>query len=135
VAIDGADNIFFSGKTNSTDGDFAGTSAFGSSDAILAKYDPDGNWVWTERYGGTDRDLISPLHLASDGTLYAGGSTRGAWYAPNLYGSDGINYDSVLMRFDGLGSGGSGGAVPEPASVVLITLCGLSLVSLRRRRK
>ena len=136
VAIDGADNIFFSGQTTSTDGDFAGTSAFGSSDAILAKYDPDGNWVWTERYGGTDRDLISPLHLASDGTLYAGGSTRGAWYAPNLYGSDGLNYDSILMRFDALGAPSSGGsAVPEPSTLALSILGCISLLALRRRRR
>ena len=111
VAIDGEDNIFFSGKTTSTDGDFAATTAGGLYDAVLAKYDSDGNWIWTERYGGTDTDLISPLHLESDGTLYAGGSTRGAWYEPNLYGSDGVNYDSILMRFDALGaaSGGGGG--------------------------
>ena len=49
MAIDGADNIFLSGKTTSTDGDFAGTTAFGSYDAILAKFDTDGNWVWAER--------------------------------------------------------------------------------------
>ena len=116
--------------------DFAATTALGSYDAILAKYDSDGNWVWTERYGDTDSDLISPLHLESDGTLYAGGSTRGAWYAPNLYGSDGLNYDAILMRFDGLGVPSSGSsAVPEPASVVLLTLCGLGLVLMRRRRK
>ncbi|HJN65578.1 MAG: PEP-CTERM sorting domain-containing protein [Pirellulales bacterium] len=139
IEIDGADNIFFSGQTTSTDGDFAATTAFGGYDAVLAKYDGDGNWIWTERYGGTDSDLISPLHMESDGTLYAGGSTRGAWVEPNLYGSDGINYDSVLMRFDALGapsSGGGGGpAVPEPTTVVLLALGGFSLVLMRRRRK
>jgi hypothetical protein len=35
-----------------------------------------------------------------------------------------------------LGAPSSGGsAVPEPASVVLLTLCGLGLVLMRRRRK
>ena len=101
------------------------------------KYDSDGNWIWTERYGGTDTELISPLHMESDGTLYAGGSTRGAWYEPNLYGSDGVNYDSILMRFDALGGGMGGGVspVPEPATLTLLALASLLWLAAHRRWK
>jgi hypothetical protein len=54
-----------------------------------------------------------------------------------LYGSDGVNYDSILMRFDELGapSPGGGSAVPEPSTLALSILGCISLLALRRRRR
>ena len=99
VAIDAADDIIVSGKTTSSDGDLDSTTSYGKYDAILARFDADGELLRIDRFGGPDSDLLSPLHLSEDGTLLAGGNTRGAWFAPNAYGADGVHYDSVLMQF------------------------------------
>ena len=52
VTYDSAGNIYLTGFTNSSDGDF--TSIHGSQDAYLAKLDGSGNLLWAKTYGGTD---------------------------------------------------------------------------------
>ncbi|GAB4320357.1 MAG: hypothetical protein Kow0069_24260 [Promethearchaeota archaeon] len=72
---------------------FCGTTSSGgaSNDAFIARYDPDGNEVWTKTWNlGTDecRDLV----IASSGVIYLTGYTDG-------YSGD-SSYDVFLAMFD-----------------------------------
>jgi hypothetical protein len=53
-----------------------GQTSFGDTDAILRKYDHDGNEVWTSQFGTACLDLLSAVEVGPDG-LYITGSTTG----------------------------------------------------------
>lgn len=113
VAVDGAGNAYISGLTS---GDLGGANA-GSFDAYLAKFDPNGNLLWTQQFGTADTDMSAALAVDSAGNVYSSGLTSGDLGGPNAG-----DFDAFLVKF----------AVPEPASISLLALGGLAL--LRRRR-
>jgi len=51
-------------------------NAAGDKDALLLKYDPDGNLLWQQTYGGLDEDWISGLCQTEDGNYVLTGFTR-----------------------------------------------------------
>lgn len=103
VAVDGSGNIFVVGY-------FLGTLDFGTgaalvtagdSDAFLAKLDPDGNPLWSIRFGGTGPDRIESVGLTSNGDPIVGGS-HGAPFSigmTTIAHSGGL--DAFLIRFSG----------------------------------
>jgi hypothetical protein len=54
----------------------AATTADRPSDAILAKYDGDGNQVWTRRFGGADWERPATVGVDVSGRVYLTGTTR-----------------------------------------------------------
>lgn len=56
------------GFSNSNDKDYAGRNK-GEDDAIIAKFDKNGNYLWSKNYGGNKEDIFNAI--ASNGTSYA----------------------------------------------------------------
>ena len=57
VAVDALDNIVVTGDfSRTTDFGGGGLVAVGSNDVFVAKYDSDGNHIWSHRYGGSARE-------------------------------------------------------------------------------
>ncbi len=78
VVIDASDKIYLAGETTS----------FGvGTDAVVIKYDGNGNKIWNITWGGTNWDSCSSLCLDENNTMYLVGST-------NSYGQGG--YDAFL---------------------------------------
>lgn len=71
VAIDPSGNIYVGGVTSTTvnmaSGGFQNTYGGGTSDALLIKFDANGNRLWATYYGGTDHDNIYALTTDSRG--------------------------------------------------------------------
>ena len=85
VTTDIEGNVYLSGVTNGT----LGQVNVGDSDAWVAKYDSEGNLLWTEQFGSPERDDSLGVAVDSDdGDLYLSGSTEGSLEALNLGGSD-----------------------------------------------
>ncbi len=91
VEVDAAGNIFVVGT-------FQGAIDFGSGipitasadyDAFIAKLDPDGNELWSRRFGATGPDRIESISLTSAGDPIVGGSFSGA------FSLDGANISHV----------------------------------------
>ncbi len=66
-------NYLSCGATASTDGNF--NAKHGSYDAFLMKTDGAGNIIWKKTYGGSGVDLFFNMAEASNGNIYAIGST------------------------------------------------------------
>jgi len=73
VAVAGDGSIIAGGYTYSTDGDFP--PSHGKSDALMARYGPDGTPAWATTTGGDGNDVFSGVALASDGSIIAAGQT------------------------------------------------------------
>ncbi|HEY4329457.1 MAG TPA: hypothetical protein VGN88_06955, partial [Phycisphaerae bacterium] len=80
ILIDSHDNILLTGSFSGTldvdpgAGVFNLTSA-GGSDAMVAKYDPNGNFVWAKSFGGSGDDTSAKIvsdHKSSDGYIITG---------------------------------------------------------------
>ncbi len=89
VSVDENGNIFVAGQTR---GDF-GSNNHGETDALLCRYDSDGNLIWSRLLGSKlyEQDAFVD---ASVSQVFLGGSTNG-----NLAGSLG-GFDSFLARYD-----------------------------------
>lgn len=61
------------GETKSSDGDFKNLSK-GKTDAIIAKYDINGNLVWKNSFGGSGDDSFNKLNTDKDGYIVFGRS-------------------------------------------------------------
>ncbi|RYY67592.1 MAG: T9SS type B sorting domain-containing protein [Chitinophagaceae bacterium] len=84
-AVDAAGNLYVTGRFSGTNVDFdpspTGTfllSASGTTDGYVAKYAPNGNFVWAFRLGGSDRDEINDIALDHSGHFVLSGYFRGS---------------------------------------------------------
>ena len=69
IAIDDSDNIYITGESRT------GEPLNGQTDVFLAKYNVDGNLVWTQDFGTSANDGVENLTVDSAGNLYLTGST------------------------------------------------------------
>jgi PKD repeat protein len=75
VAIDLAGNVVIAGNVIA-EVDFGGGSlgALGASDAYVAKYAPNGNHIWSRRFGGAGNDYASAVAVDGSGNVAVAGS-------------------------------------------------------------
>lgn len=111
LAIDPNGNIFLAGGTSSqsgiASGGFQNTYGGGSYDAMLIKFDANGNRMWSTYYGGTGWEEANGVATDPSGNVYLSGftnSTNGIASGgfQNTYG--GGTYDSFLVKFDSSGN-------------------------------
>ena len=82
VGVDAAGNVYVTGLFWGTADFDPGTSVFnltsaGNTDIFLAKYDPNGNFVWANRFGNNVADAGYGLKLDATGNLLLTGSFFG----------------------------------------------------------
>ncbi|HEU17930.1 MAG TPA: hypothetical protein ENO00_00890, partial [Deltaproteobacteria bacterium] len=97
ITVDSADNIYVTGYT---EGFLDGEVNTGGYDIFLAKYDTNGNRLWTQLLGTTFRDDGYGVATDSTGNIYITGRTNG-----NLDGEVNTGgYDIFLVKYDTNGS-------------------------------
>jgi hypothetical protein len=100
--LEGADgSLVIAGETSSSDGDIKHNHGMG--DAWVAKVSSDGNLVWAQTYGGSNRDFASSLAFTADGGLLVLGYTESPTQNGNACGYQG-NGDILLLRLDAAGT-------------------------------
>jgi len=85
------------GRSNSTDGDMQGLNK-GNDDAIIVKYDPNGNVLWKKSFGGSSYDYYNSVASTPDGNLVAVGysdSTNG-----DMQGLNKGNDDAIIVKYN-----------------------------------
>jgi len=95
LAPDGS--LVVAGESYSTNGDMQGLNK-GNSDAIIVKYDPNGNVLWKKSFGGSKYDYFYHITLAPDGNLVAvgtSGSTDG-----DMQGLNKGSSDAIIVKYD-----------------------------------
>ena len=103
VATDSNDNVYLSG---STDGSFDGTSKVGSAyttDAWVAKYDTQGNLLWTKQLGSSGDDASQGVATDNQGNVYISGYTRGSLDGTSKVGSA-YTTDAWVAKYDTQGN-------------------------------
>ncbi|WP_293262105.1 MULTISPECIES: S8 family serine peptidase [unclassified Microcoleus] len=71
----------------------------GSTDAWAAKYDSNGNLIWTKQIGSAAWDEAKSVASDSGGNIYIAGSTKG-----NLQGTNAGDADAWLAKYDSSGN-------------------------------
>ena len=82
-----------------TDGSFAGTTALGGDDCLLAKLDANGNELWVRQFGTTSADRCNQLRLQSDGSVFLAAQTQGAFGDATNQGGQ----DVALLKYNSQG--------------------------------
>ena len=116
AVADGVVAAGYSGGESFGNGDWTGVTGNGSIDAVLVKYDNNGNIVWKRNFGGSGDDYFTSAITVSDGIIASGYSDgtsfgNGDWTGVNGKGG----YDAILVKYDNSGNvvwkknfGGSG---------------------------
>jgi hypothetical protein len=134
VAVDSMGAIYVGGSVSGSVnfGDGVRNSA-GSTDAFLAKFDADGNIIWSKLFGDTAPQQFDQLAVTKANQVVAAGSFQGT---PNFGGSvlmalgktdvvvakyDGSGFHAASRRFGGMGTEDISGLALGPADEVYIT--------------
>jgi len=94
-------NFIAVGYSSSVDGDLEGISKVGYNDAIIVKYDNQGNIIWKKTFGGNDNDSFQGVAELSDGNIIAVGYSFST--TSDLEGlRRGWNWgaDSIIVKYD-----------------------------------
>jgi hypothetical protein len=83
--VDSNGNIYLGGGTLFGAGDY---------DALVLKFDSNGNLIWSKAWGGSGFEWTRGLSLGCDGSIYAVGETR----------SFGTGWDVFLLKYDDSGN-------------------------------
>jgi hypothetical protein len=86
-------NIIVVGWSHSYDMDFVSD---GHAQAIIAKYDKDGNQLWLKDIGGSKNDVFYAVGILSDGSIVLGGYTNSEDLGFSLWGE----YDCYFVKLD-----------------------------------
>ena len=95
VAADGQGNAFVGGYTTGS----LNVANAGGYDAYLAKYDTNGNAVWTHQFGTVGQDEAFGVAADGVGSVYIAGATQGALVGQNLGG-----FDAFISKYSTAGS-------------------------------
>ena len=89
------DEIIAMGSVYSSD--IEGVENHGSQDALIVKYDKDGNILWQNSFGGSQRDFFDEIVLTDNEELIV----RGATLSTDIkdFTTNG-NYDAILLKYD-----------------------------------
>ena len=140
VAVDGSDNIYIAGETNSTASiATAGahqTTLGGQTDAFLAKFNSSGTLQWGTYYGGNGNDIGRSIAIDTDNNIYMTGrttSTSAIATTGSHQTAHGGQEDAFLVKFNGSGvrQWGTyyGGTGNDSGSGIAIDLNGLIYVT------
>jgi Ca2+-binding RTX toxin-like protein len=91
--VDANGNIIVTGTTS---GSIGGQTSQGLSDVFVAKYDANGNLLWTRQLGGVSNDYVTEMMLDANGNIIVSGSTAGALPGQTSNGSN----DSFVAKYD-----------------------------------
>ena len=90
-----------SGHASFGNGDWTGVMGKGGTDAIIVKYDHDGNVVWKKNFGGSDEDVFSSVTAISDGCIAVGHSCANSFGNGDWTGVEGKgNRDAIIVKYD-----------------------------------
>ncbi|MFI5458752.1 MAG: SBBP repeat-containing protein [Isosphaerales bacterium] len=130
VAVDGAGDVYTLGRFTGTAGPNGGqaptlTSA-GAHDIFVAKYAPDGTFLWARRMGGPNDDYTGGIAVDGFGNVYATGDFQGtADFGPTTLTATGYQ-DVFVTKLDAAGNflwaehmGGTGGATWTYGNIAL----------------
>ncbi len=103
IMVDGSGNVYFCGNFSYTvtAGGNTYTNSGGNNDAIIAKYDPSGNFVWARQLGGNGNERITQARYYNN-NIYVTGSYSAAFtvgsvsFAAPTSASD----DAFLLKLD-----------------------------------
>lgn len=107
-------NVYLAGYT---DGELGGPN-LGGRDAVLLKYDPTGNLIWSTQFGGSKNDLVADLAFDEFGNVFLGGTRR----TGNLNGTG----NAWLVKLS---------PVPEPSTYALGILGLVALFAVGRSKQ
>lgn len=85
------------GNSNSTNGDLSGKNK-GGYDAVVVKYDYDGNIIWQENYGGTGNDYFESVVKGYVNFYLVGNSNSTDGDLESVSKKGGI--DSIVVKYD-----------------------------------
>ncbi|MCO6043185.1 SBBP repeat-containing protein [Aeoliella sp. ICT_H6.2] len=92
VCVDGQGNAFVSGLT---EGVVDGVNA-GEGDAFVAKFDTDGNHLWSRQYGTSGTDFGEGIAADADGNVYVTGNSNTGYPITDI--------DSLVVKYDPTGA-------------------------------
>lgn len=92
VAVDGFGNVYTAGGTS---GSLGGTNA-GERDALVVKYDRDGNQKWIRQFGTSRADTVYSIATDNQGNFYLTGITAGNLAGPRQASST----DAWIAKYD-----------------------------------
>jgi len=76
VSVDSSGNVYITGSFQSPTIDFGGGALtnVGNDDIFLAKFDSNGNHLWSKRFGGSDDDEAISISVDSSDNVYIAGN-------------------------------------------------------------
>lgn len=92
VAVDADDNVYVTGQTG---GPLDENPHYGGLDVFLAKYDPQGNRLWTVQQGTSADDWAQGSAAGPDHALFIGGTTQGSLNGQPNQGLE----DAFIVKF------------------------------------
>ncbi len=82
-------------------GDWKGSKGKGGADALIVKYDNNGNVVWKKSFGGKSNDIFNSITTVSDGIVAVGISWRNSFNNGDWKGvADKGERDATIVKFD-----------------------------------
>ncbi len=96
---DGCIAVGYSYPSSFETGDWTGVSGKGNNDAIIVKYDKNGNVVLKKNFGGSDNDSFGAVAVTADGCVTAGYSSSSSFETGDWTGVNGKgNNDAIIVK-------------------------------------
>ncbi len=95
ITVDNDGNLYLAGRSYGN----LGNTTTGDTDAWFAKYNSEGNEIWSKQLGNSAFDEATGIAVDNDGFVYIAGQTQG-----NLGGTNQGDADAWLAKYDGNGS-------------------------------
>ncbi|WP_026464351.1 SBBP repeat-containing protein [Adhaeribacter aquaticus] len=106
IAVDGAGNVYITGRFKSSRASFGSftLSNTGDDDVFIAKYDASGNIIWAKSAGGTSTDQGNGIAVDRSGNVYVTGS----FYTTVSFGGTTLtstgDREMFIAKYDGSGN-------------------------------